>query len=260
MEAFGASKENESKRRHLDRVCTILRNSENSVVNVWPGYQEQQPQKPVFVMMTKDTCRGQREDSFGIDIYRRRYDLVSDEAAAVLSSEKVQSNRLSGTEMDHMCEMIDEEGGKLFDKHSNITVINGCSYKSKEGGSMLESTPCVVIHCLVKGIIPFGEDLFPGSIGDIPTDVREGLFYLGVCADRGENMDGVEVGKSAFSFSTILFKMHRLFIGSRGCRSGTRLAFQPKGPGSIPGTGSNIKVIFSLFISIVFIIFRRMWT
>lgn len=35
-------------------------------------------------------------------------------------------------------------------------------------------TPCVVLYCRVKGIIPRGEDMFPQEIENHPVDVREG--------------------------------------------------------------------------------------
>ena len=48
--------------------------------------------------------------------------------------------------------------------------------------------------------------------------------------------------------------------GSRGGRASTRLAFQVEDPGSIPGAGSHVSFIFSLYISIVFITVHRIGT
>ena len=47
-------------------------------------------------------------------------------------------------------------------------------------------------------------------------------------------------------------------LGSRGGRPVTRLAFQANDPGSIPGAGSHISFIFSLYLFIVFITVHRM--
>ncbi|XP_061180849.1 uncharacterized protein LOC133189516 [Saccostrea echinata] len=63
--------------------------------------------------------------------------------------------------------------------------------------------PCVVIHCRVKGIVPFGESPFPTKIGEFPVDVREGY------CDFASNQDKLQLGQkigpmnTQFDFGTL---------------------------------------------------------
>ncbi|XP_062585775.1 uncharacterized protein LOC134247415 [Saccostrea cucullata] len=64
----------------------------------------------------------------------------------------------------------------LFQNHSNITLLNMSGVRSsgfETSKCTIERTNCVVIHCQVKGFIPFGEMSFPKVIEGHTVDVRE---------------------------------------------------------------------------------------
>ncbi|XP_061185256.1 uncharacterized protein LOC133193326 [Saccostrea echinata] len=67
----------------------------------------------------------------------------------------------------------------LMETHSNITLISASSVKSIGYDSTSPKPPIkmktVVIYCRVKGIIPFGESMFPKHIGGFQVDVRESV-------------------------------------------------------------------------------------
>lgn len=71
----------------------------------------------------------------------------------------------------------------LFKNHSNITLLNISNVRSQGFGTSsfrVKKTPTLVIHCHVKGVIPFGEDIFPEQVSGFQVDVREGTCNLAV--------------------------------------------------------------------------------
>ena len=103
---------------------------------------------------------------------------MSSEAAVVINSKEVKENPLDYSDFDKLKTVTQSES--LTKEHSNITIINACSHRSKKGGEEICKETCVVIHCLVKGFIPFLEDPFPKRISGVPVDVREGYVTMGM--------------------------------------------------------------------------------
>jgi hypothetical protein len=85
----------------------------------------------------------------------------------------------------------------LFRNHSNITLINtscvrSLGYNTKYRNVVRE--PTTVIHCQIKGVVPFGEGVFPRRINGFPVDVREGTctFAMNSLKCAGEiRADGI---------------------------------------------------------------------
>lgn len=94
----------------------------------------------------------------------------------------------------------------LLAKHSNITLLTISGIKSRGfSGSkhLITVTPCVVVYCKVKGIVPFGEPIFPETIAGYPVDVREGTCSF------ASNPAGLQLGqkigplRTLFAFGTL---------------------------------------------------------
>lgn len=162
----------------LEDICKLIYGAEEDCVDVFPAYEEGHRWAPVFVMLTKQDCGGEWDSFMGFRVYKRRYDRVSCEAAAVINSDYVQSHPLSVEDFQAIRRAV--SSADLHKKHGKITVINACPCRSKNNGEFMEEGLCIVIHCLVKGLIPFSEEPFPKEILGIPVDVREGYFRLGV--------------------------------------------------------------------------------
>ncbi|XP_062569478.1 uncharacterized protein LOC134231532 [Saccostrea cucullata] len=72
---------------------------------------------------------------------------------------------------------------KLFCEHSNLTMISASPYKSigySKGKHKISKGPCVLLLCLHKGYIPYGEEEFPRKIGGFEVDIQEGSCMLGI--------------------------------------------------------------------------------
>ena len=160
----------------------------NDVWDVWPAYEVGGNWVPVFVVLLKTNVQCEWGEFLGFKVFRRRYDFVSPEAAMVMNSDGVRNDmKEEVSEIDMIRRASHCEVNRLIKKHSNITIVNACPVRSKNGGRQLVKEPCVVIHCLVKGLVPFDEDPFPRSISGFPTDVREGYMMMGMNPD----MNGV---------------------------------------------------------------------
>lgn len=48
-------------------------------------------------------------------------------------------------------------------------------------------TPCIIIHCLDKGLVPFGEKPPPKTFEGFRCDIREDFIMCGGCFDCHEN-------------------------------------------------------------------------
>lgn len=80
---------------------------------------------------------------------------------------------------------------KLFNQHSNLTMVCSSVFKSKgfkSGSAKLQQINCVQLVCKKKGIIPIGECHFPLLVDDIPTDVLEGTFKFLSAVNVGDKI------------------------------------------------------------------------
>ncbi|XP_052265223.1 uncharacterized protein LOC127867805 isoform X2 [Dreissena polymorpha] len=170
----------------LNDICKLIcAAEEDNCVDVFPAYRESKRWKPIFVILTKQNFQGDWDTFMGFPVYRRRYDLVNSEAAMVVNSVFVRKHPLKVEDFKTVKRALDSVD--LHKQHRNITLINACSCKSKKNGKVIKKGLCIVIHCLIKGFIPFDEEPFPKELSGIPVDVREGYFRLGVGTPIGES-------------------------------------------------------------------------
>lgn len=89
---------------------------------------------------------------------------------------------------DKLNKIISNRAENLYANHSNVVGL-GISDVRFEGDKMFEE-PCIVVHCLDKSLIPYGEKQLPLSIDGYPCDLRESIFMFGSCFDcRNRNPD-----------------------------------------------------------------------
>ena len=160
----------------------LKQNTQLQIKDVWPAYKESSEWEPIFVVMSEE--RFAEERYLGYKVLWRHCDLVSREASIVANSTKVRENPLSYEDMESMKKII--KTANLFRNHKNITVVNVCPCKSRQGGKDIALEKCIVICTSVKGLIPFEEQPFPKHISNIPVDVREALVTLGMNGDGGK--------------------------------------------------------------------------
>ncbi|XP_061193685.1 uncharacterized protein LOC133201909 [Saccostrea echinata] len=82
----------------------------------------------------------------------------------------------------------EKEARELFKRHSNLTMISASPCKSvgySKGKHRIVEKPCILLLCLHKGYIPYGEGEFPRKIGDAEVDVQEGFCNFGKSLEMG---------------------------------------------------------------------------
>lgn len=81
----------------------------------------------------------------------------------------------------HLNKIINSQAEKIYANHTTVSGL-GVSNVRYEGDN-LTNGPCIVIYCLDKFLIPYGETLLPKGLEGYPCDIREGAFMFGYCAD-----------------------------------------------------------------------------
>lgn len=79
--------------------------------------------------------------------------------------------------MNHLKNIILEYGEQVFARYSNVVGLQISNVRCM--GKIPKEEPCIVLYCLDKTIIPFGENLLPESLRGWPCDIREDIFMLG---------------------------------------------------------------------------------
>lgn len=78
--------------------------------------------------------------------------------------------------------IIQEHRKKIFALFSNVVGIR--IGKARQVGDLIQEEPCIVLYCLDKCLIPFGEKPLPESIAGWPCDIREEFFRFGGCPEN----------------------------------------------------------------------------
>lgn len=79
-------------------------------------------------------------------------------------------------------QVIQEYGGKIYATFSNVVGMR--IGKVRRIGDEIEDNPCIVLYCLDKNLIPFGEKPLPKTIAGWPCDIREDYVMFGHCPER----------------------------------------------------------------------------
>lgn len=103
---------------------------------------------------------------------------ISKEAEQMNSYEK-KAPAIDDRTLAKLGKTIQEQGDKIYAKYSNVVGI-GISPVRSINNKILEQ-PCIVLYCLDKAIIPFGEKPLPESLEGWPCDLREDFVMFGTC-------------------------------------------------------------------------------
>lgn len=122
------------------------------------------------------------DDSFDVQFYPP--DVSERRQKETESSEKVkhikEMNPLSEVEkhtMGHMRKLVQIHEDILLANYSNLV---GIGVSRIVDGSRC-GKPCIVLHCLDKTIVPFGENMLPKFIEGYPVEVQENLYSFAYC-------------------------------------------------------------------------------
>ncbi|XP_062615596.1 uncharacterized protein LOC134277293 isoform X2 [Saccostrea cucullata] len=156
------------------------------VLNLWTGTRCRKDKHShegidTIVAIVKERILPINDTFFGLHVVVREERQVSQEASDVIFQ---TSSCFGGSKLK---EIKGITFNSLLMKHTNITLISFSQVISRAYGKKnanIVHSPCVVIYCRVKGIVPLGEEEFPRKIDGHPIDVREGFCEFAVDAIR----------------------------------------------------------------------------
>lgn len=76
-------------------------------------------------------------------------------------------------------QIIQDHGEKIYGLFFNVVGIN--TSNARRVSNSIKEEPCIVLYCLGKSLIPFGEKRLPESIAGWPCDIREDFVRFGRC-------------------------------------------------------------------------------
>lgn len=103
---------------------------------------------------------------------------------------------VDNSERKELLQIIRKYRKKIYARHSNVIGIRIGNVIQKR--DLIQEKTCIILYCLDKTLIPFGEKPLPDSIEGWPCDVREDFFMLGTCPKNcpSTNKDFPELGCS----------------------------------------------------------------
>lgn len=109
-------------------------------------------------------------------IYIEFLNIDSESEVILNDAEKMQLEEKNSTDLDESTktkleEVITRNENQLYQSYSNIIGIGMSNVRCDENTFVKE--PCIVLYCLDKDIVPFGEEPLPTSIEGCPCDHRE---------------------------------------------------------------------------------------
>ncbi|KAK3599789.1 hypothetical protein CHS0354_037275 [Potamilus streckersoni] len=151
---------------------------------VWPG-TILKDKKMVFVCLYKGKMEETTQQYFGKGLVYRDVEKPARNLEFPYTRPKSINNDNNFTYKDASLieKAIQEHGGALFEKHSNLEAMSGSSFMLSMSKGYIRH-PCVVLYCQVKGVVPYGKNAFPKvlKVGRVtlPVDVREGFLRQGM--------------------------------------------------------------------------------
>lgn len=108
--------------------------------------------------------------------------------------EKENENDIDEEKRLELEEVIERNEENIFKSHSTVIGL-GCSSVRCKGKQILPE-PCIVIYCLDKNIVPFGEKPLPNSIDGVDCDHREDFARFSTCCATTAAHTNIELGCS----------------------------------------------------------------
>lgn len=104
--------------------------------------------------------------------------LISKEVEQVNLYEK-KASPVNKSTLAILGQIVQENGDQIYARYSNVVGI-GIS-PVRFDGDKIQEQPCIVLYCLDKTIIPFGEKPLPKSLEGWHCDIREDFVMFGKC-------------------------------------------------------------------------------
>lgn len=134
------------------------------------------------VMLFKNCCKRPKETEFEFVNIDDDANKISTEVKQIKFYEE-RARPIDISTMKKLGQVIQEHGEKIYARYSNVVGI-GVSQVRRVGNTIKEE-PCIVLYCLDKTLIPYGESPLPKYIAGWPCDLREDIVMFGgyACPD-----------------------------------------------------------------------------
>lgn len=173
------------------------------------------PNKDAFLKkypMILNYTAGRRDGKYVIKVFLQRKDAITEDffrencsnaddfefnfiyATELLMDAKFlnETPPISTQEIEKLRKIIHKEEDKIVALHSNIIGID-------IGRTMLNETefgdPCIVLKCLDKTIVPFGESEIPKFLQGYMVDIREDFIMFASCVNCHQLANGCTIGR-----------------------------------------------------------------
>lgn len=150
--------------------CIAGQRDDKNVVKVYHSGDITEEAKDDF----KEKCKLEKTDFEFVNIDGTNEMPDEIKKTEALEREPLDVDRSNIKELDHIIEMHTD---KLYASYSNII---GIRIGRRVHYDKLEQ--CIIIYCLDKTLIPFGEKKIPETLAGWPCDLREDFIMLGMCS------------------------------------------------------------------------------
>lgn len=181
---------------------TLLKNHPN-ILKCIAGYNGNQKQVLKVFLRGKDPAKDQKveegtpgtsarsdllhiKNMFG-DLHDFQFEIVYVDTKAEEIKKQAQQVKLKEKDSPAIDESTGMKLGQIIQKHcdrihaSYSNVIGIGISQVRFDGETIKKEPCIVLYCLDKSIIPFGEKPLPEQLEGIHCDSREDFVMFGMC-------------------------------------------------------------------------------
>lgn len=163
-----------------------------SIIKYITGYRDSNDQKQVVKVylhgedkeaerVFKNCCGVSKDTQFEFENVERSKE-KSNEKLEVLKQCERKAPAIDNSIRKQLKKIIQEHGDIIYARHSNVIGIR--IGKARRVGDTIQEQPCLVLYCLDKFLIPFGEKHLPEDIAGWPCDIREDFVRFGICHNR----------------------------------------------------------------------------
>lgn len=133
--------------------------------------------------------------------------IVSKASPEIKKIERIRAAEMAAPDItkshrDTLKQIIQSQSKKIYAQYSNVIGIR--ISKVSCIGDTIEDQPCIVLYCLDKTLIPFGENALPQKLAGLNCDFREDFFMLGpcqFCSSPNSPETGCSIGIPSDNFS-----------------------------------------------------------
>lgn len=173
-------------KREISETKSLLRNNP-SIIKYIAGHKEEGRKEVVKVFVSNDDENTKRAFIKCCKVSENtHFEFVKVQRTENKKKQNKEKQRLErkvfaveNSERKQLTEIIQKEEDKMYARHSHLIGIRIGNIS--QGDDLEKEQLGIILYCLDKTLIPFGEKPLPNSIKGWQCDVREDFFMFGAC-------------------------------------------------------------------------------